>query len=161
MLPEVKIIGIGRLMVKITKILLAIVIVALLAAGTPFLLSRSPLYAQDEKNPYLVRTFLDEGGREIDEIIDPGRPPEIKAEVIIVPESNFVGTSLSHVPAFDWSYGCSATSAAMLVGYYDNDGYHTNMYAGPTNAGAPWTTQRGGRQSGLVVGPGCGTVSVH
>ena len=41
---------------------------------------------------------------------------------------------LSDVPAFDWSYGCSATSAAMLFGYYDRIGYH-NMYTGPTNDG--------------------------
>ena len=28
---------------------------------------------------------------------------------------------LTKVPAFDWSYGCSATSAAMMMGYYDNN----------------------------------------
>jgi transcriptional regulator CtsR len=42
--------------------------------------------------------------------------------------------TLSNVPAFDWSYGCAATSAAMLFGYYDRIGY-SNMYAGPTNGG--------------------------
>ena len=41
---------------------------------------------------------------------------------------------LEHVPAFDWSYGCSATSAAMMAGYYDNTGY-PNMYTGPANGG--------------------------
>jgi len=38
------------------------------------------------------------------------------------------------VPAFNWSFGCSATSAAMIAGYYDRNGYD-NMYAGPTNGG--------------------------
>ncbi len=38
------------------------------------------------------------------------------------------------VPAFAWCYGCSATSGAMMAGYYDRTGY-LNMYAGPTNGG--------------------------
>lgn len=38
------------------------------------------------------------------------------------------------VPAFNWSFGCSATSAAMIAGYYDRNGFD-NMYAGPTNGG--------------------------
>ena len=42
--------------------------------------------------------------------------------------------SLSNVPAFDWSYGCSATSAAMLFGYYDRTDYGS-MYTGATNGG--------------------------
>jgi hypothetical protein len=41
---------------------------------------------------------------------------------------------LADVPAFTWSYGCSATSAAMLFGYYDRIGY-SNMYTGPENGG--------------------------
>ena len=43
-------------------------------------------------------------------------------------------TVLTNVPAFYWSYGCSATAAAMLFGYYDRTGY-SNMYTGPTNGG--------------------------
>ena len=88
------------------------------------------------ENPYLVRTFVDEAGRQIDEIIVPGRPPEIKAETAIVPEPRISKgiNALSNVPAFDWCYGCSATSAAMMCGYYDHSGY-ANMYAGPTNGG--------------------------
>jgi len=41
---------------------------------------------------------------------------------------------LSGVPAFSWSYGCSATSAAMIAGYYDRSGF-PDMYTGPTNGG--------------------------
>ncbi|MDR9459112.1 MAG: hypothetical protein RI591_03060 [Dehalococcoidia bacterium] len=87
-------------------------------------------------NPYLVRTLFDKEGQQIDEVIFPGRPPEIKATAAYVPEASIqMGiNTLSNVPAFDWVYGCSATSAAMLMGYYDNNGY-ANMYTGPTNGG--------------------------
>lgn len=40
----------------------------------------------ERKNPYLVRTFVDKEGRQIDEVIFPGRPPAIKAEAVAVPE---------------------------------------------------------------------------
>ncbi len=94
----------------------------------------APLAA--DGNPYLVRTFVDDEGRQIDEVVVPGRPPEIKAEVAIVPESNVAMgiNTLSDVPALDWSYGCSATAAAMMAGYYDRTGY-SGMYTGPENEG--------------------------
>ena len=41
---------------------------------------------------------------------------------------------LDNVPAFNWSFGCSATAASMLAGYYDRIS-HPNMYNGPTNNG--------------------------
>ena len=88
------------------------------------------------QDPYLVKTLIDEEGQQVDVVIVPGRPPEIKAPVVAVPEPDIAKgiNVLSNVPAFDWSYGCSATSAAMLFGQYDNTGY-PNMYAGPTNGG--------------------------
>ena len=64
--------------------------------------------------------------------------------------------SISNVPALSWSFGCSATSAAMMFGHYDNSGY-PNMYAGPTNGGVfpmtneSWgTTVINGEDKGLV-----------
>lgn len=46
---------------------------------------------------------------------------------------------LNNVPTSTWTYGCSATSAGMIFGYYDRTGY-PNMYTGPTNGGvAPLT----------------------
>lgn len=39
---------------------------------------------------------------------------------------------LACVPAFNWCFGCSATSAAMLAGYYDIIGF-ANIYNSPTN----------------------------
>ncbi len=41
---------------------------------------------------------------------------------------------ISDFPSFDWVFGCSAVSSAMIAGYYDNNGF-PNMYAGPTNGG--------------------------
>ena len=37
-------------------------------------------------------------------------------------------------PSYDWIFGCSAVSGAMIAAYYDNNGY-PNMYTGPTNGG--------------------------
>ncbi len=44
------------------------------------------------------------------------------------------GINILNTPAFSWSFGCSATSAAMIAGYYDRNSYN-NMYTGPTNGG--------------------------
>jgi len=38
------------------------------------------------------------------------------------------------VPTSTWTYGCTATSAGMIFGYYDRNGY-PNMYTGTTNGG--------------------------
>jgi len=43
-------------------------------------------------------------------------------------------TVILNVPTSEWTYGCTATSAGMLFGYYDRIGY-SNMYTGPTNGG--------------------------
>ncbi|HOV49718.1 MAG TPA: InlB B-repeat-containing protein [Candidatus Cryosericum sp.] len=87
-------------------------------------------------NPDLVRSFVDDSGRQVDELVISGRPPAVKAQVASDPEPRVDGSrnALTNVPAFDWSYGCSATAAAMLFGYYDNTGY-PNMYTGSTNGG--------------------------
>ncbi len=89
-----------------------------------------------EENPYQRRTFTDETGQEITEVIVPGKPPEIKMAAAAEPFPNITAgvNILQNMPAFTWSYGCSATSAAMIMGYYDNWGY-SNMYTGPANGG--------------------------
>jgi hypothetical protein len=89
---------------------------------------------------YIVHTFIDEDGNLIDEIIVPGRPPidhrEPAVELPDVLVSNGVNV-LPEVPRYDWSYGCSATSGAMIAGYYDRDNgtSYPNMYSGPENGG--------------------------
>lgn len=52
----------------------------------------------------------------------------------VVLESRIVGAQLSNSPNYDWWYGCSPTSAGMLMGYYDIHGYgglqYTNLIPG-------------------------------
>lgn len=38
------------------------------------------------------------------------------------------GGILGNAPAYDWWYGCSPTSAGMMMGYYDNNGYSGFRY---------------------------------
>lgn len=95
-----------------------------------------PAGGERTTNPYLVSTFW-EDDKQIDEIIVPGRPPKdfrMPRAKIPEPDPEAGTNTLSNVPAFDWCYGCSATSAAMMMGYYDRIGY-SNMYSGPTNGG--------------------------
>lgn len=114
------------------RLIFTIVGIALLVT----LITPAIVFAETEENPYLVRTFFDEEGREIAEIIVPGLPPEERISEAVVSDIEIMQADavLSDVPAFDWCYGCSATSAAMMFGYYDRVGY-SNMYAGPTNGG--------------------------
>ena len=88
--------------------------------------------APNSLDQYIISRTYDQEGREIGGIIVPGKPPKDHREPIAIPTRSAV--TLSNVPAFDWSFGCSATSAAMAAGYYDNNGY-PDMYTGPTNGG--------------------------
>ena len=102
------------------------------------LFSFGSLFAQQRiDSKYIVRTFIDEEGNSIDEIIVPGRPPVNHREPVVDLPDPFVSDAiniLTNVPAFDWSFGCSATSAAMMAGHYDNTIF-PEMYTGPTNGG--------------------------
>jgi len=87
--------------------------------------------------PEIAERILLPDGREIDRIIVPGGlPPAVKMATAALPEADKAAgiNILANMPAFDWSYGCSATSAAMMAGYYDRTSY-PNMYTGPTNGG--------------------------
>jgi hypothetical protein len=86
---------------------------------------------------YLIRTYTDSSGRLVDEVIFPRKPPDVTVQSAQLPDIHIAGAinTLSNVPTFRWSYGCSATSAAMLAGYYELLGY-SNLYIGPTNGGA-------------------------
>jgi hypothetical protein len=120
----------------VRRLVFTIVGIALLAT----LITPATVLADDlDSAHYRVRTVTLADGTSIDEVIINGPPtPPLGYEraTAEVPEPNLEAglTVLSDVPAFDWSFGCSATSAAMMAGYYDRTGY-VNMYAGPTNGG--------------------------
>lgn len=100
------------------------------------LIASCHVFSQKTENgldQYIRSRTIDKDGREIIGIIVPGIPPtDGHREPIAIPTRSAV--LLSQVPAISWSFGCSATSAAMAAGYYDNNGY-PDMYTGPTNAG--------------------------
>jgi len=89
---------------------------------------------------FTVNTQWLPNGTEIEEviIIGPPRPPhgfEFERQAVSLPEPNSAaGTNVLTVPAFNWVFGCSAVSGAMIAGYYDRSGW-PNIYTGPTNGG--------------------------
>jgi hypothetical protein len=89
-------------------------------------------------NPYYAIEYLTTAdgiplSREI--INGPSKPiPEYQAEreasmTTIEPEG-----TIANFPSFDWVFGCSAVSGAMIAAYYDR-GLYPNLYTGPTNGG--------------------------
>lgn len=82
-------------------------------------------------NPYVVNRFLDAKGKVMEEISIPGIPAALRVPGPIASPSRSA-VILNDVPKLNWSYGCTATAAAMMAGYYDRNGY-PNMYAGPTH----------------------------
>jgi|GEM_PF-2030124 len=107
-------------------------------------------FAQNQKQPssreaqqneafggYIVDRFIDKNGKEVIGVSFPGKPPDNYRAPAAKPTASAI--TIANVPAYEWSFGCTATSAAMITGYYDNLGY-TNLYTGPTNNGvAPMT----------------------
>jgi hypothetical protein len=87
---------------------------------------------QDDFKKNIVDTIISDDGRIAIGIRVPGIPPENyrAPEAIYNPDS----VILDHIPAFNWSFGCSTTSAAMIAGHYDNIGY-PSIYVCPTNGG--------------------------
>jgi len=111
------------------------------------------LAAQEIRNEYLIKKFglpenaydiyLSEDSVPVQWCVPTDTPGLVKVTIAGKPPSNYRAPVahptdnsiyLNNVPAFDWSFGCSATSAAMFAGYYDNMGF-SNMYTGPTNGG--------------------------
>jgi hypothetical protein len=82
-------------------------------------------------------------------ISGPPNPPagyELERAAVALPQPNqAMAMNTLTVPAYEWIYGCSSVSAAMIAGYYDRTAY-PNMYTGPTNGGvapidsSPWSS---------------------
>ncbi|MCD4829206.1 MAG: C39 family peptidase [Candidatus Cloacimonetes bacterium] len=80
---------------------------------------------------YIVDRITLPDGTEIVGIIAPMAKPDYTMPVAVPTRATVI---LPNVPALDWAYGCSATSAAMYAGYLDRVGLD-NVYAGPTTGG--------------------------
>jgi YD repeat-containing protein len=67
----------------------------------------------------------------------PPKPPPgyAKRTTVLLPEPMpEMGVNTLSVPAFRWVFGCSAVSASMIAGYYDQQGFPA-IYTGLTNGG--------------------------
>ncbi|MBM4445614.1 MAG: hypothetical protein FJ020_10025, partial [Chloroflexi bacterium] len=115
---------------------IAVIVCALVLAGFLILPGGCNPASAEAGDSFRVARLVGEDGREMVAITVSGKPSPLSPEAVNTPDPDTqLGTkALSEVPAFDWSYGCSATSAAMLFGYYDRSGYG-NMYAGPAGGG--------------------------
>ena len=83
---------------------------------------------------FIDSTFIDETGRKVIKVVVPGSPPPKFGYNKVAANISSNAVMLDSVPAFSWSFGCTATSAAMIAGYFDRHGY-VNIYSGPTNNG--------------------------
>ena len=92
----------------------------------------------EEINPYFsIEYTTAPDGTPLSGYIINGPPaplPEFAAERAASIRSTTAGIILPDFPSFNWVFGCSAVSGAMIAGYYDR-GTYPNMYAGPTNGG--------------------------
>jgi len=79
----------------------------------------------------------------------PTPPVDVSRTIANVGHLSESAVMLSGVPTSEWTYGCTATSAGMLFGYYDRTGY-PNMYTGSTNGGVCPLTDLG---QGIFTNP--------
>jgi len=80
----------------------------------------------------------------------PPLPPlGVQAQIVDIGALSETAHMLSDVPTSDWTYGCSATAAGMIFGYYDRDprDWYPNMYTGPANGGVAPLTDLGNQCS--------------
>ena len=123
----------GKMLQRMTKGL--IIFAVLLLATTPVIFAQDKAPAPDSEY-YSVETLVLDDGTSIDAITinGPPEPPPGFERPAVLDGATAVDVTLGDVPAFDWSYGCSATSAAMIAAYYDRTDY-PDVYTGTTNSG--------------------------
>ena len=80
------------------------------------------------------RHVLPDGRTVIGYEVPPSPPPAVLMPSVELPPIDRTIYFLEDFPAFDWCYGCSATSAAMIAAYWDTQGY-PDIYSGSTNGG--------------------------
>ena len=89
-------------------------------------------------NPYytIERLTLDDGSVVEKNIIIGPREPLQEFEESRLDSIQPITTDgvIANFPSYDWVFGCSAVSGAMIAAYYDRNGY-PDIYTGPTNGG--------------------------
>jgi hypothetical protein len=101
----------------------------------------SNLFAQEKSDAKYQKGYaIDGNGDKVEWVRWAGFPPEkpvtnqVDPNEVYSKEGGKALVKLNNVPAYDWSYGCTATATAMFVAYYDNFGA-PNCYTGPANGG--------------------------
>jgi len=89
---------------------------------------------------FSIHTITTEDGKSLDETIigGPPNPPtgyELERVSVALPQPDqTMAINTLTVPAYDWVFGCSAVSGAMIAAYYDRNGF-SDIYTGTTNGG--------------------------
>ncbi len=137
--------------VRLFRFIVLLAVIGLLVAFSLGTESATQALAQGETPPgtrpalrnspnFSMRTLTTQDGVSLDEYIINGPPhplPGYEAQrqaAESLGPNLALGSNMLTVPAFDWYFGCSATSGAMIAAYYDRNGF-PNMYTGPTNGG--------------------------
>ncbi len=117
---------------------------------------------------YSVSTLTLPNGASIEKMVisGPPTPPpgyETARRAVSLPELDSVaGVKTLTVPAFNWVFGCSAVSGAMIASYQDRTNY-PRIYTGPTNGGvmpldnSSWPTW----SDGYTTYPNCPLIASH
>jgi len=123
-------------MIKDTRYVSALLLAAALLCSAAF---AGPAVADQAPDRWFdCETLTLDGGATIDRSVING-PPEppaghLRPTVALPAGDADRGLVTLAVPAFNWCFGCSATSAAMIAAFYDR-GVYPDMYTGPTNSG--------------------------
>ena len=125
-----------RLAAGATRLSLLIVVLA----GVAFAQAAAPQPGRQNHRYFTSRTVVAADGTSLEELVinGPPTPPpgyELERSVVALPEpSPETGLNTLTVPAYAWTFGCSATSGSMIAAYYDRLGF-SNIYTGPSNGG--------------------------
>ena len=133
---------------RVRPLTLIIVVLSVLLSSAPTVFASTvtaavvpPVAAAGPSNPYYsVETITLAGGTQVDEVIisGPPTPPpgyEVERQPVDPAVLHQPGASNTLVvPAYNWVFGCSAVSAAMVGAYFDR-GALPNVYTGPGNGG--------------------------
>jgi hypothetical protein len=96
------------------------------------------LFVETSVLPSVIGNNVEIGSIEKWIIISPPVPKNTSGSIVdateLLSDNSKDTVLLSNVPASEWTYGCTATAAGMLFGYYDRIGYNS-MYTGPDNGG--------------------------